>query len=96
MGMRSNHDSRPLAPARNTLRDLDSGLPVYVQTCTKEMDHPLFAARMATLLPGLLGVLLSITGVFEMAAYSVTKRLKEMGIRMALGAQRKEEFDARC
>jgi ABC-type antimicrobial peptide transport system permease subunit len=100
MVVRSNRDSRPLAPAiRNTLRDLDSGLPVYIQTWTKEMDHPLFVARMATLSLGLLGVMdamLSITGVFEMAAYSVSKRLKEMGIRMALGAQRKEEFDARC
>jgi ABC-type antimicrobial peptide transport system permease subunit len=48
---------------------------------------------MATLSLGVLGVLgamLSITGVFGMAAYSVSKRLRELGIRMALGAQRKE------
>jgi predicted permease len=98
MVVRSSRDSQQLAPAiRNTLRDLDSGLPVYIQAWTKEMDHPLFAARMATLSLGVLGVMgamLSITGVFGMAAYSVSKRLKELGIRMALGAQRKEVLQA--
>jgi predicted permease len=98
MVVRSSRDSQHLAPAiRNTLRDLDSGLPVYIQAWTKEMDHPLFAARMATLSLGVLGVMgamLSITGVFGMAAYSVSKRLKELGIRMALGAQRKEVLQA--
>jgi len=39
---------------------------------------------------GMMGAMLSIIGVFGMAAYSVSKRLKELGIRMALGAQRKE------
>jgi ABC-type antimicrobial peptide transport system permease subunit len=34
--------------------------------------------------------MLSITGIFGMAAYSVSKRLRELGIRVALGAQRKE------
>jgi ABC-type antimicrobial peptide transport system permease subunit len=43
---------------------------------------------------GTMGVMLSITGIFGMAAYSVSKRLKELGIRMALGAQRKEVLQA--
>jgi ABC-type antimicrobial peptide transport system permease subunit len=34
--------------------------------------------------------MLSITGIFGMAAYSVSKRLRELGIRIALGARRKE------
>ena len=34
--------------------------------------------------------MLSMTGIFGMAAYSVSKRLRELGIRVALGAQRKE------
>jgi len=37
--------------------------------------------------------ILSINGVFGMAAYSVSKRLRELGIRMALGAQRKEALE---
>ena len=52
---------------------------------------------MATLSLGVLGVMgamLSITGIFGMAAYSVSKRLRELGIRMALGAQRKEVLQA--
>jgi ABC-type antimicrobial peptide transport system permease subunit len=52
---------------------------------------------MATLSLGVLGVMgamLSITGIFGMAAYSVSKRLRELGIRMALGAQRKEVWQA--
>jgi len=57
----------------------------------------MFPARMASLSLGVLGVLgamLSITGIFGMAAYSVSKRLKELGIRVALGAQRKEVLQA--
>jgi len=57
----------------------------------------LFASRVATEALGVLGVmgaLLSVTGIFGMAAYSVSKRLRELGIRMALGAQRKEVLRA--
>ena len=43
---------------------------------------------------GVMGAMLSITGIFGMAAYSVSKRLKEFGIRVALGAQRKELLQA--
>jgi predicted permease len=96
--LRANHDSQQLVPAiRDTLRNVDPALPVYVQTWTKELDHALFAPRMATLslgVLGMMGALLSVTGIFGMAAYSVSKRLKELGIRIALGAQRKEVLQA--
>ena len=36
----------------------------------------------------MMGALLAVTGIFGMAAYSISKRLRELGIRMALGAQR--------
>jgi ABC-type antimicrobial peptide transport system permease subunit len=39
---------------------------------------------------GIMGAMLSITGIFGMAAYSVSRRLKEIGIRVALGAKRVE------
>ncbi len=96
--VRSNRDPQQLAAAmRSTLRRLDAELPLYIQTWNKELNLALFAPRLATMslgVLGLMGAMLSITGIFGIAAYSVSKRLKELGIRMALGAQRKEVLQA--
>ena len=83
--------------ARGALRNLDAGLPVYIQTWEKSLDGVLFPSRMATVSLGVLGVIgamLSVTGIFGMATYSVSKRLRELGIRIALGAERKEVLRA--
>jgi predicted permease len=85
------------AAIRQRLRQLDAGLPVSIQTRVGEMDPILFGPRMATLalgVMGLMGAMLAVTGVFGMATYSVSKRLRELGIRIALGAQRKEVLQA--
>jgi predicted permease len=77
--------------------DRDTGLPLYIEPWNKELDTALFPSRVAAMALGVLGVMggmLSITGIFGMAAYSVSKRLRELGIRMALGAQRKEVLQA--
>ena len=92
--VRSHRDPQQLVVAmRSKLRELDPGLPLDARTWNSMLDVALFPARVATMSLGVLGAMgamLSITGIFGMAAYSVSKRLRELGIRMALGAQRKE------
>ena len=96
--VRSIRDPRQLETAiRNTLRNLDSALPVFIETRYQGLDVMLFGPRMATIslgVLGMIGAMLSITGIFGMAAYSVSKRLRELGIRVALGAKRKEVLQA--
>lgn len=61
------------------------------------MAGVMFPSRIATIALGVMGVMgtmLSITGIFGMAAYSVSKRLKELGIRIALGARSKSVLQA--
>jgi hypothetical protein len=70
-----------------TLHGLDPGLPFTISTWSKELDTALFAARAASLALGVLGglgAMLAVTGIFGMAAYSVSKRLRELGIQIAV------------
>jgi predicted permease len=82
---------------RRKLKELDSAMAVNIQTWTSVLDAALFPSRVATVslgIFGLMGALLSVTGIFGMAAYSVSKRLRELGIRIALGAKRREVLGA--
>ena len=94
----SDRNPQPIGAAmRTALQRLDAGLPVTIEARDKLLDSTLFGPRMATIslgVLGLMGAMLSITGVFGMAAYSVSKRLRELGIRIALGAQRREVLQA--
>ena len=96
--VRSNRDPQLLAAdIRRTVRNLDDGLPFNLVTWTQGLDIALFPSHVATValgVLGLMGAMLSITGIFGMAAYSVSKRLRELGIRVALGAQRSEVLHA--
>ena len=92
--VRSSRDPGRLSAAmRKKLSELDSGLPVDIETWHTMLDVVLFPSRVATValgVMGMMGAMLSVTGIFGMAAYSVSKRLRELGIRVALGAQRAE------
>ena len=95
---RATRDPQALAAAmRSALRDIDPGTVLTIRPWSEELGGTLFPSRMATVslgVLGMMGAMLSITGIFGMAAYSVSKRLKEFGIRVALGAQRKEVLQA--
>jgi predicted permease len=92
--VRSNRSPQELGAAlQRTLHGLDAGLPFTINTWSKELDTALFAARAASMalsVLGGLGAMLAVTGIFGMAAYSVSKRLRELGIRIALGAHRRQ------
>ena len=96
--VRSNWDPQELAAAmRRALRNLDPAVPITIRTWNKQLDSALFASRVATVSLGVLGglgAMLAVTGIFGMASYSVSKRMRELGIRIALGAQRKEVLSA--
>src|SRR5258708_3320270 len=96
--VRSHRDPQQLAEAiRRNLKEVDPGLPVITETWSSMLNVMLFPSRVATVALGVLGMMgamLSITGIFGMAAYSVNKRLREFGIRVALGAQRTEVLRA--
>jgi len=92
--VRSMRDPSEIAAAlERALHGLDPALPIVVRPWMAEMNSALFAAHVATAALGALGMLgamLAVTGIFGMASYTVSKRLRELGIRVALGAGRRE------
>jgi ABC-type lipoprotein release transport system permease subunit len=92
--VRSNSDPAAVSRAvEQALHRVDPALPLEMSTWNEEMDSALFAARVATValgVLGLLGAMLAVTGIFGMASYVVTRRMRELGIRVALGAGQKQ------
>jgi predicted permease len=90
--VRSNRPPAEIAAALDGMMSrIDPSLPVTLQSWPDALALVLFPARVATVALGILGVLagmLAATGIFGMASYAVARRLREMGIRVALGAQR--------
>jgi predicted permease len=90
--VRSHLPENEIAAAlQRTLEGIEPGLPIKIQSWPDALSNVLFPARTAAAALGVMGMLaamLAVTGIFGMAAYSVSKRMKELGIRVALGARR--------
>src|SRR5215469_9245052 len=84
-------DPNLITAIRNTIRHQDPAVPVYSLGPWQEiLGLALFPARAATVgltAFGILGLLLAVTGIYGLAAYSVARRVREIGIRVALGCQ---------
>ncbi len=86
------------ATLRKVVRDLDPTIPIRESSPWRnQLGLTFFVSQVATVALGLFGafgLLLSITGTFGLASYTVSKRLRELSIRVALGAQAKQILSA--
>lgn len=84
-------DADTAAAMQRIFKRIDPGLPFTINSWRNSLSLVLFPARVAAAALGVMGLLaamLAITGTFGLAAYSVSKRMRELGLRVALGAQR--------
>jgi predicted permease len=90
--VRSAPGAAEMIPAvRQAIANVDAGIPVFnLSTWPDALSLVTFPARAATIALGVLGALaivLAVTGIFGLANYTVSRRMRELGIRVALGAQ---------
>jgi predicted permease len=97
--VRTRRDTADMVAAiRGVILDLDRAVPIReLGPWNNQLALSFFPIQVATVALGIFGafgLLLSIAGTFGLASYTVSKRLRELSIRVALGAQAKQILSA--